>query len=381
MACPSCGSNRTIANGGGRRACLSPDHKTGPRYYKATEEISEQERSAMLCARQGVAPEQGLNYPLPPGQKLKGVSTLTRNADGDIQWIKSTEDSERWQAYVEATLAGMVDKIQPAKPVTPPKSTNDELLNLYVISDYHLGMLAWPEETGDEWDIKIAEQMLLDWFSAAIAMSPDADTGVFLLLGDFRHWDGLESVTPAHRHVLDADTRFQKMIRASIHIKRQVIAMLLAKHQRVHVIDAEGNHDPATSSQAREWLHAMYADEPRLTVDRSPDPYYCVEHGEVAIFAHHGHLTKLKDVDSTLVAKFREVYGRTKRHYAHMGHLHHIDVKETNLMVVEQHRTLAGKDAYASRGGFMSGREASVITYHKRFGRVSTVTITPEMLR
>ena len=67
--------------------------------------------------------------------------------------------------------------------------------------------------------------------------------------------------------------------------------------------------------------------------------------------------------------------------YAHTGHLHHIKVDEANnLMVVEQHRTLAAKDAYASKGGWMAGRSATVITYHKDFGEVGRVTLTPEMV-
>ena len=79
-------------------------------------------------------------------------------------------------------------------------------------------------------------------------------------------------------------------------------------------------------------------------------------------------------------AKFREVFGRTQHAYAHMGHLHHIAAKETNLMVVEQHRTLAAPDAYAARGGWMSGRDAVVVTYYKSHGEVSRARISSKML-
>jgi ABC-type sulfate/molybdate transport systems ATPase subunit len=155
--------------------------------------------------------------------------------------------------------------------------------------------------------------------------------------------------------------------------------MLLEKHERVIILMAEGNHDPASSIQLREWLNAMYEDEPRVEVLVSPDPYYCVEHGETALFYHHGHKSQLKDIDKVFAAKFRDVFGRCSRAYAHMGHKHHIDVKETTLMVVEQHRTLAAPDAYASRGGWLSGREAQVITYHKKLGEVSRVTLSSAM--
>jgi hypothetical protein len=115
-------------------------------------------------------------------------------------------------------------------------------------------------------------------------------------------------------------------------------------------------------------------------VDVSPDPYYCVEHGQTSLFFHHGHKRRPKDVDDVFAAKFREVFGRTKHSYAHMGHMHHVDVRETNLMIVEQHRTLAAPDAYATRGGWMAGRDAKVVTYHKQFGEVGRVTVSPAMV-
>jgi hypothetical protein len=48
-------------------------------------------------------------------------------------------------------------------------------------------------------------------------------------------------------------------------------------------------------------------------------------------------------------------------------------------MVVEQHRTLAASDAYASRGGWMSGRDAQVITYHATHGEVGRIVVNSRM--
>lgn len=49
-------------------------------------------------------------------------------------------------------------------------------------------------------------------------------------------------------------------------------------------------------------------------------------------------------------------------------------------MVVEQHRTLAAPDAYASRGGWMSGRDAQVITYCKQYGERARRRIPAQMV-
>lgn len=323
------------------------------------------------------------HYPVPPEHDLDGVSRL-EDAEGNVRlrWVKSKRDKQRQLELMREIVNGMAEEAPRAQPIkTPSFKTNDDLLNLYIITDYHFGMLAWGEETGDDWDIQIAEQLFVDWFAHAIKAAPNAGRAVLSNIGDLAHYDGLDSVTPTSGHILDADTRFQRVVRVIIRVFRRVIEMLLKKYPEVHLIMAEGNHDIASSVWLRELFSAHYADEPRVTVELSPDPYYCVEHGKVSLFFHHGHKRKVSDIHQVFAGKFREVFGRTEYSYGHMGHLHHTDVKETPLMIVEQHPTLAGKDSHASRGGYLSQRSAPVITYHKDHGEVGRHTIRPEMVQ
>jgi hypothetical protein len=248
-----------------------------------------------------------------------------------------------------------------------------------VVTDYHMGMHSWGEQTGADWDLQIAENLLVRWFERAIALSPDAEQAVLCQLGDFLHFDSLEAITPANKNLLDADTRYQKVVRVAIRVLRRVIAMLLQKHARLHVVMADANHDPAGSAWLREMFAAFYDDEPRIKVDVSPDTFYCYEWGETSLFFHHGHKRKPTNVSDVFAAKFRDVWGRTKHSYGHMGHLHHKLVVEHSLMLIEQHRTLAAPDAYASTNGYISGRDASCITYHKRYGEVGRVTVSARM--
>jgi hypothetical protein len=328
-------------------------------------------------AAKGYSPAHDMTHPVPDGFRVKGVSTLY-GQDGlpRVQWVKSQIDPERQRELLVEALAAMGESIPREKPRPAPTRTVAGLLNCYIVTDFHLGMLSWHEETGADWDTAIAEDLLVGWFARAIAQSPDAHTGVLAQLGDFLHWDGLDAVTPASKHLLDADTRFQKLVRVAIRALRRVVSLLLAKHERVHLVMAEGNHDPASSIWLREWFAVLFENEPRVSVDLSPDPYYCVEWGQTALFFHHGHKRKPADIDTVFASKFREVFGRTKHAFAHMGHMHHIDQRETNLMVVEQHRTLAAPDAYAARGGWASGRDAQVITYGKAHGEVGRVRVS-----
>ncbi len=352
---------------------------TGRAHRRIEEAVSRVRKAA---ARRGFSPDHGMTHAVPDTHIASRASTL-RGAEGQIraQWtIASLTDQARLEALREAVEALKGD-IQPVKAVKPPKAADADLLNVHIITDFHLGMRAWPEETrGEPFDTDIAEDLLVRWFERAIATSPNADAAVLAQLGDFLHYDGMASVTPSSGHQLDSDSRLQRMVRVAIRVLRRVIAMLLAKHQTVHIIMAEGNHDIASSAWLREVFAAFYADEPRVFVDVSPDPYYCVEHGKVALFFHHGHLKKQGEIDKVFAAKFRGTFGRTEHAFAHMGHYHHRREIESALMVVRQHRTLAASDAYASRGGYMSGREAQVITYHREHGEVQSMTISPAML-
>lgn len=339
----------------------------------------------VLMARKGISPEHDWVHGVPQGYMIRGVSTQY-DKDGNImsQWVKSKVDLEQQLEIIRQVVAGMNDDITRQPPIglrRIPAQMNQQLLNLFVLTDYHLGMLSWGEESGEDYDVKIAEDLAIRWLEAAIDRAPSAGTAVLAQLGDFLHWDGLDAVTPSSGHVLDADTRFEKLVRVAIRVIRRIINRLLETHSHVHVICAEGNHDMASSIWLREMLSVLYENEPRLTVDTNPDPYYCVQHGKVTLFFHHGHKSKMGAIDAVFAAKFRKEFGESTYSYAHMGHLHHAHVKESGLMVVEQHRTLAAKDAYASRGGWLSGRSAPVITYHSEFGEVARATISPEMVK
>jgi hypothetical protein len=334
------------------------------------------------AAISGYAPDNDMVRVVPDPFIVRGISTYY-NAEGKAsgQWVKSRIEDTKLQEMMRQSIDAMKEEIPRLSALPAPPLSNDNLLNCYVITDYHLGMLSWDEETGENWDVAIAEKLVVKWMEQAIAQSPNADTAVFAQLSDFLHFDGMDAVTPASKHLLDVDTRFAKLVRSAIRVLRTVIDMLLAKHQKLHIIMADANHDPVSQIWLREWFSVLYENEPRVTVDKSPNPYNAYEFGNVALFFHHGHKRKVANVSEVFAGQFREMFGRTKYAYAHMGHYHSIDIKENNLMIVEQHRTLAPGDAYSARGGWLSGRDAKVISYDRRYGEVSRLTINSDMLR
>lgn len=323
---------------------------------------------------------------VPMDQQVAGISKMVRTEEGLPMWIKMKKDAEEERRHAEEIWAGWSEKL-PRAPIvrrrpTFEKQSIEELMNVYLVTDYHMGMKAFADETrGAHWDTKIAEQLLVDWFRGAIEAAPPAKVGVFAQLGDFAHWDGLLPETPTSKHLLDADTRFQYMTRVCIRVFRTVVNMLLQKYEKVIIMHAEGNHDPASSAHFREWSAVLYEDDDRVEVLLDMDPYYLIRWGSIAVAFHHGHLTKMAKLDKVLAAKFRQHYGQTQHFYAHMGHLHHDYAIETDLMTIEQHQTLAAPDAYASRHGYSSARSAKVLTYHQEFGEVERRRLVPDAVQ
>jgi hypothetical protein len=340
--------------------------------------IAIMERNA---ARQGYAPEHDMSRTVPDGFQVKGVSTYY-NADGKPigQWVKSSADDVRRKELMEEAFVAMADELPRLESMNYQGVPMSTLCNLYVMTDCHVGMLAWHREGGADWNLKIAERVLTGCFEQMVMSSPQAGTGIVAQLGDWLHSDGLLPVTPTSHHILDQDGRFSKIVQVSIRILRRLVDFALVRHEKVIILMAEGNHDMASSVWLRIMFKALYEKEPRVQVIDSELPFYVYQHGKTMISFHHGHIKKNDSLPILFASQYPKVWGETTKRYAHTGHRHHVEEKEHSGMTVIQHPTLAARDAYAARGGWMAERQVSAITYHEQFGQVSKITVIPEML-
>jgi hypothetical protein len=336
------------------------------------------------AAMQGHSPEHGMTHTVPEGFKVKGVSTLYVDGKLSSQWVKSSADEAAREAAQQAAYEAMAAELPRLEPVPAPALTHENLCNLYTLTDSHVGALAWDREThSGDWDLSIAERVLTGCFEHMVNSSPAAKVAVVNQLGDFLHHDGgsgLMPVTPLHGNLLDADGRFPKLVETAVRVLRRVISFALSRHEHVVVLLAEGNHDMASSVWLRVMFRALYENEPRVTVLDSELPYYVHQHGNTMLAFHHGHLKKNEQLPILFAAQFPKVWGQTTKRYIHTGHRHHGEEKEHPGIKVTQHPTLAARDAYAARGGWIAERQVTAFTYHSQFGQVCCNTVTPEML-
>lgn len=335
------------------------------------------------AAKAGIAPEAGLTHQTATGFATKRVSTLYKE-DGAIgvQWhIQEQDKSQQLDSLIKA-----LDEYswKPA-PVIPHSGLKDaDLLTLYTLTDYHLGMYAYAQESGEPWDHVIASQMAIAAVQKMINGSPDSALGVLNIQGDFLHWDGLDAVTPASKHVLDASTRFGHLVDLALDFIMGAVELLLKKHDSVRVIICEGNHDLVSSLWIRKAVSKIFRDNDRIEVDQTEFPFYAYLHGDIMLGFHHGHKVKNRSLPALFASepRYRHMWGSAKYTYIHTGHYHHSeqDMAEGGGAIVERHPTLSSRDAYSARGGYTSWRAAHAITYHNKTGECLRVTVTPNAL-
>jgi hypothetical protein len=319
-------------------------------------------------------------FEAPPDYLLKGISVMTdANGQERVKWQKLDMDAVKRQTAQEAAFKAMCEKLEPLPEITGPSLSDTDLLTVYTLTDCHIGMLAWDKETGSDWDLTIAERCLVGTLARMIDAAPPSREGLVNELGDFEHFDSMKPVTPEHGHILDADSRFQKLVMVSTRILRRVIEHALTKHEIVHVQIKEGNHDPSASVWKRVMFTMLYANNPRVKIDMSPNPYTVHEHGKTLLGFYHGHLARLESLGELFAAQFREQWGRCPYVYIHTGHKHHVKEEERKGCTLVQHPTLAAPDAYAARGGWISKRQATSMTYHRETGEFARGIFIPTL--
>ncbi len=148
------------------------------------------------AARLGYAPGNWKDG-VAPGY-LMGKVTVHRGAEGQIvqTWERQSPEAVEVFEAIKLAAEALAEDLPRVEPSQPSGISLPHLLNLYTLTDSHVGMLAWRKEGGADWDLKIAEDTLSKCFVRMIESAPPARIGVVNQLGDFLHSDGLLPVTP-----------------------------------------------------------------------------------------------------------------------------------------------------------------------------------------
>jgi hypothetical protein len=317
-----------------------------------------------------------------PGFALKRISTLYgRENEKLLEWqIQSPDDVARFDA-AKAFIEGLASAIPPGPLVAAPDHCDEDLLSLYPLGDPHFGMRAHAPEAGENFDLKIAEQITKAAIDRLVASAPPSATAILCNLGDFFHADDNSARTRQSGNPLDVDGRWHEVLKIGAWTMAHLVNRLLAKHARVIVYNERGNHDDISALVLSVSLSMHFADNPRVKIETSPAYFHFYEHGAVLLGFTHGDGPKEGDLPGIMANDEPAAWGRTKFRVWHRGHFHHDMVKDLTGAGVETHRTLAGSDAWHRKSGYRAQRDAKRIDYHRQFGEVERVRVNIDMLK
>jgi len=216
-----------------------------------------------------------------------------------------------------------------------------------------------------------------------VTSAPPSETALFCNLGDLLHVDNRTNRTPASGHLLDADSRYAKIIRFAAYGMTHAIERLLEKHQRVKVVNVPGNHDPDSTSWVSLVMEAYFRNEPRVEVETSPAKVLFHQFGKNMIAMTHGDTIKLPQIPGVMASYAPAMWGESSYRVAWTGHVHHaqtLGAKESHGAKVESFGVLPPLDAYAASMGFHAQREMSAITFRRSGGEQGRVTFNVNSL-
>jgi len=338
------------------------------------------QRVKQYAATQGYSPDHDMTRTAPAGYGVKGVSTLY-NADGEVaaQWVKTTQDGQRLELLRDAAC-GVFEDIKPLPKVKAPKRCYKDLLAIYPMGDPHLGMYAWGEEAGEDFDLETCSRDLLAAVDRLVDVAPPAEVAIILNLGDFFHSDTMDNKTRRSGNVLDVDTRWAKVLETGLEVMVRCIRRALEKHKRVIVRNNIGNHDEHTSLMLSIALRSYFKDNSRVEIDASPNPFWYFRHGKCLLGSTHGDRTKPAALPEIMAADRGKDWGETLYHFWYTGHIHHQSKHEFRACTVESFRTLASSDAWHHGQGYRSGRDMRCIVHHGEHGEVESHRVGIESL-
>lgn len=331
----------------------------------------------------GIAGQEPAHDPVPPGHLVTKTATMFRpDGTASVQWVSAEpEKVARWQATCEAVRAFCAEHVRAANAVTAPEVAAADLLTVYPLGDPHIGMLAWAAEVGESFDLRIASAELSTCMRLLVTGAPASERAIITNLGDFFHAQNDKQVTPQSGHKLDVDGRHGKIARVGLDMLIALVDAALAKHRHVTMRNVPGNHDADVAFWIPEVLRRHYANEPRVTIESSHNPYQFDAFGAVALGWCHGDGAKHEALGEIMATDQPALWAASRFRYWHTGHIHHLTRKELRGCVVESHRTLAGRDAWHHHAGYRSGRSLQAITYHREWGEDSRVTVGVERVR
>lgn len=278
--------------------------------------------------------------------------------------------------HVLDALRGLTAELKgPVVPYfTRPKAPDPHMLEISIF-DLHFGKLAWGEETGTDYDLKIAESLFNNAIRSLLVNVDtfQVDTILLPIGSDFFHIN-CQANTTANNTPQDVDTRLAKIYQTACKMVVNAIDTCAAVAP-VEVLFVPGNHDRETAFYLCSYLEAWYHQHQGVKVDVSPKARKYKQYGATLLGFTHGHGEKVASLPLIMAGEVSNLWAQSTHREWHIGHLH--QKKEMQFLSGDTHGpvfvrmlpSLSGTDAWHYSKGFVGAqRAAEAYLYSHRNG-------------
>lgn len=248
--------------------------------------------------------------------------------------------------------------------------------------DLHLGSLSWGKESGDNYDIQIAESRFkksVQDLLKRVNLS-QVERILFPIGNDLMNIDNKNNMT-VNGTIVDTDVRFIKMLKVARRIMIETIDEL-SMIAPVDVVVVPGNHDGTVSLVLGEILDAWYHNNEKVTINNSPRSRKYYEYGVVGLQFTHGDNEAHHDLGLIFANEQKELWARTSQRFAQLGHFHknkkinYVSVDEFQGFQVQILPTLSSATAWADKKGYSSLKQAKAFLFDRKDGLIGEFTTT-----
>ena len=282
-------------------------------------------------------------------------------------WLKSKKEIKD----LEQIRKEFIEDIKKLSPVVKAKHTQniskDPIVVEINIFDLHFGKLAWEDETGSNYDIKIATQLFNECIDYFIENTKHLNVEKFLLpIGnDFFNSDRAHPFNSTTKGTFqEEDTRWQNTFRKG----RQLLVENINKLTQIAPVDVimvAGNHDMERNFYLGDSLEGWFYNNKNVFIDNNPSTRKYYQYGINLIGFTHGDAEKISNLPMLMALEVPAEWMITTVREFHVGHIHHRKdiiyqpTKEYNGVMVRFMSSLTGVDAWHNLHGFKGNRRAA----------------------
>jgi predicted phosphodiesterase len=244
--------------------------------------------------------------------------------------------------------------------------------------DMHLGKLAYSAETGESYDLKIAEELYMNAIYDLLAKAShlNIEKILFPVGQDLINSDGMIPETTAGTRQ-DNDSRYTKIYTTVSRILVSTIDML-RKCADVDIVIVPSNHDYASMFYIGEFLSAWYRNDKHVDVNNAPTQRKYYRYGKTLIGFTHGDQEKHDKLPLLMAREAQEDWAKVDFMQWHIGHLHkrrvtkYTDGDTFNGVEVRVLPSLSASDFWHTQKGYVKGnRMATGFVFDKEEGCVA----------